>query len=101
MQGSDGLSVGLKIVINFPCASERSFNEDLGQTVGLERRILEYDRGVITIRQEAWRAYELLRDNGTFVKRGGDFNRGPLACAKLLEQGLDINGISDLELARG
>ena len=43
MQGSDGLSVGLKIAMNFPRASERSFDEDLGQTVGLERRISEYD----------------------------------------------------------
>lgn len=39
-------------------------------------------------------------DYGPFVKCGGDFDGGPLGGAEIVEKGVDIDSISDVELAR-
>lgn len=42
-----------------------------------------------------------MRDDGTLVERGSDFERGPFAGTELVEEDGNIDGISDVELASG
>ena len=44
---------------------------------------------------------QLLGDDGTFVERGGDLDRGPVCAAQVVEDCRHVDSLGDLEFALG